>query len=277
MQTDDVRKIAIYGKGGVGKSTVSANLSAALSHMGEKVMQVGCDPKRDSIATLCGRLVPTIMDQVAKHRTLTPELLDEVIFTGYNGIKGCESGGPKPGMGCAGKGVNLALNELLDHHKMFQKHGISFAIFDVLGDVVCGGFSQPMRSGYAREIYLVTCGEILTLYQVNNITKAVAKLSHMGIDVGVAGIINNMRGVLHEEEIVEEFGNVIGVPVIQHIPRSRFVQDAELQGKTVIEAHPNSEQADVYRSLATKILKNSEVHIPIPTDMKTLKKIASSF
>jgi len=272
MKENTIRKVAMYGKGGVGKSTVCSNVSAALSQMGEKVMQVGCDPKRDSISTLCGKLMPTILDKTAETRSVTEEMVRSVIFEGFNGVLGCESGGPRPGVGCAGKGVNLAL-QLLERFQIFDKYGVTLVLFDVLGDVVCGGFAQPMRSGYAHEIYLITCGEPLTLFQVNNIIKAVHKLSSLGADVGVAGIIDNMRGVAHEKEIVEEFGKLIGVPVIEHVPRSKTVQDAEFQGKTVIEALPDSPQAEVYRRLAQKILTNKDIHTPTPVTMDDIKGI----
>jgi nitrogenase iron protein NifH len=143
--------------------------------------------------------MPTILGRIGEAKKVTEEMLTSVVFQGFNGVLGCERGGPKPGMGCAGKGVNLA-PQFLDQFQIFEKYGVAFVLFDVLGDVVCGGFAQPMRSGYAREIYLVTCGEALTLFQVNNIIKAAHKLAGMGADVGIAGIIDNMRGVSRERD-----------------------------------------------------------------------------
>ncbi|MFQ5904026.1 MAG: ArsA-related P-loop ATPase, partial [Candidatus Binatia bacterium] len=141
---DAIRKVAIYGKGGIGKSTISANVSAALSQLGMAVMQIGCDPKHDSISTLCGNLMPTVMGTVRESRGDSEELIMSLVHRGFNGVLGVESGGPKPGTGCAGKGVLVALR-LLDKYSVFEKFGVQFALFDVLGDLVCGGFAQPMR------------------------------------------------------------------------------------------------------------------------------------
>lgn len=276
MIADNVRKVAFYGKGGIGKSTTASNVSAAISHIGHKVLQVGCDPKRDSIATLCGKLMPTILDQVKANTRMNAALMDQVVFVGYNGVLGMESGGPSPGTGCAGKGVFMAL-QMMEQFQVIKRFGVSFVLFDVLGDVVCGGFAQPMRGGFAREIYLVTCGEMLTLFQVNNIARAVVKLHDAGADVGVAGLINNMRGMANEEAIVEAFAAEIGVPVIQHVPRSRLVQESENQGKTVIEAFPDSPQSVVYRELAARILDNKSKFIPGTITMRQIKEIVHSF
>jgi len=270
-----VRKVALYGKGGIGKSTIAANISAALSHMGERVMQIGCDPKRDSISTLCGRLMPTLLDQL-EGENIEEEAVHRIIHRGYNGVLGVESGGPKPGMGCAGRGVMLAL-QILEEFNIFEKYNITFALFDVLGDVVCGGFSQPIRAGFAREIYLVACGELLTLLQVSNIAKAVRKLHEQGAETAVAGIINNQRKVPNEMEIVEEFASLLGVPVIHHIPRSSLVQDAEAQGKTVIELFADSDQAQVYRELARKILENDKTFIPNFVSLDDIKPIIMKY
>jgi len=264
------RRIAVYGKAGIGKSITSSHLSAALSSMGEKVLQVGCDPKRDSVALLCGGIMPTILEQLKmvdaeteEPLQMTEELLDKVIFKGYNDIVCCESGGPRPGIGCAGRGVLVAV-QLLEEFNVLKRFGVSFAIYDVLGDIVCGGFSQPMRGGSAKEIYIVTCGEPLTLYITNEILKAVNRIINEGIDVGVAGLIDNQRNVPHEKEIVEEFAKKVGVPVMAHVPRSLKVQEAEAMGKTVLEAFPDSEQSEVYRGLAKQILENKYTYTPSP-------------
>src|SRR3989304_3540622 len=278
-QDDNIRKIAVYGKGGIGKSTTSSNVSAALSHMGQKVFQVGCDPKHDSIVTLCGGgLKPTILsltqelDRQDRSGKITQETIASRLFVGYNGILCAESGGPRPATGCAGKGVDLALTYLFDH-KVPQRYGITFMLFDVLGDVVCAGFSKPIRSGYAKEMYIVGNGETLGLYQLNNLAAAAARMKQSGVDIGVGGIINNMRGVPHEEELADEFAKLIEVPVIGHVPRSRTVQMAENQGKTVIEAFPDSEQAEVYRQLAKNILNNTQRYVPKPTPLAEIKRL----
>lgn len=270
-----IRKIAMYGKGGIGKSTISANVSAALSHMGEKVMQVGCDPKRDSISTLCGKLMPTILDQL-KDGPITEEKVLSVIHRGYNAIWGVESGGPKPGQGCAGGGVMEALR-IMEQYKILERYDITFAIFDVLGDVVCGGFAQPMRAGYAREVYIVTCGEMLTLLQINNIARSIKTIHERGVECACAGLINNMRGVKNEEKIVEEVAELMGLPVIMHIPRSDTVQAAEFYAQTVIQAYPDSEQAMIYRELAKRILENDKTYIPRPISLKELKPIIKKY
>ncbi|MBA7496359.1 Nitrogenase iron protein 1 [subsurface metagenome] len=264
------RKIAIYGKAGIGKSVISAHLSVALSKLGEKVIQVGCDPKRDSIALLCGGIMPTILEQLKmvdaeteEPVEMTEEILDKVMFRGYSDVLCCEAGGPRPGIGCAGRGVLVAV-QILEEFNVFKRYSITFGIYDVLGDIVCGGFSQPMRGGHAKEIYIVVCGEPLTLYITNEILKAVDRITGEGIEVGVAGLIDNQRNVPHEKEIVEEFGRRVGVPVMEHVPRSLKVQEAEAMGKTVLEAFPDSDQAEVYRGLAKKMLENKHIYMPSP-------------
>jgi nitrogenase iron protein NifH len=208
---------------------------------------------------------------------MSEELLDKVIFKGFNDVICCEAGGPRPGIGCAGRGVLVAI-QLLEDYNILEKYDISFAIYDVLGDVVCGGFAQPMRAGNAKEIYLVTCGEPLTLYITNEIFKAVRRINGEGVDVGVAGLIDNQRMIAHEQEIVEAFAEQVGVPVIEHVPRSVKVQEAEAEGKTVMEAFPDSDQAEVYRGLARKVLDNKHVYLPDPmSGMDEILQLAKEF
>lgn len=271
VKINSIRMIAIYGKAGIGKSIISSNISAALSHMGERVMQVGCDPKRDSILTLCGQLKPTILERTATCKNITDEVLKSVIFEGYNGVLGVEAGGPKPGVGCAGRGVALAL-KLLKQFKIFEEYKITFVIFDVLGDVVCGGFAQPMREGFAKETYVIVNAELLSMFQTNNILRSIRKICEEGREVGLAGLIHNARGIRNEEEIVEEFAEMVKTKIIHHIPRSEYVQKAEVMGKTVIEAFPDSPQAEHYRKLARKIRENREVAIPTPLDYRSAIK-----
>lgn len=268
------RKISVYGKGGIGKSTTSSNLSCCLADMGYKVMQVGCDPKRDSVATICGELIPPILDDAQKEQNLnmTETEVDRFIRTGYNGVLCVECGGPIPGMGCAGTGVSQAL-ELLQATKAYERQDVDVVIYDVLGDVVCGGFAKPLRGGNAREVYIVTCAEFSTLFQTNNIAKAVRRIHESGEDCACAGLINNMRGVPHEEEIMEEIAERMAIPVIAHIPRSSLVQAAEFYTKTVIEVFPKSPQAMTYRRLAEKVLENDKVYLPNPLSVQEIREI----
>ncbi|MHC1566957.1 MAG: nucleotide-binding protein [Candidatus Syntropharchaeia archaeon] len=264
----ETRGIAIFGKGGIGKSTIASNLSAAISLEGKSVIQVGCDPKHDSTSMLNGgKLLPTILDAAREKKPV-----EEVIFRGYNGVLCAEAGGPEPGVGCAGRGVMVAL-QLLSKEGIYEKYGIDFAIYDVLGDIVCGGFAQPMRMGYTGEVYIVSSGELMALYAANNIARGVKNVSSERKDVMVYGLIDNMKGIPGEKEITEEFAERIGIPLIEHIPRSEYVQKAESMGKTVIEAFPHSELARIYRRLAKEIMKNEEGFIPKPVELEEIMDI----
>jgi nitrogenase iron protein NifH len=258
------RRIAIYGKAGIGKSTISANLSAALAGLGEQVMQIGCDPKRDSVALLAHRMIPTVLEQM-DGRQNGPLPVEAVVYPGYGGVQCVESGGPPAGTGCAGQGVFYAL-EMLEAADVFARYGITFSVFDILGDVVCGGFAQPIRGGFCREVYVVTNGEPLSLLVSNNILRAVQRMNGEGIPVGVAGLINNRRGVPNEDAVVEAFAAAAGVPVVAHIPRAPLVQAAEARGQTVLEAFPASEQAATYGALAQTILATQAIYTPTPVE-----------
>lgn len=269
-----MRQIALYGKGGIGKSTTAANLSAAFAEQGHRVLQIGCDPKHDSTRMLMhGSGIPTVLDLV-RERGTSPIAPDEVVFTGYRDVRCVEAGGPEPGVGCAGRGI-IATFQLLE--KLGALEG-DVVVYDVLGDVVCGGFAMPMREGYAEEIYLVTSGELMSLYAANNICKAIARLAQHGRSrCRLGGVICNSANTHRERELVEHFSRDIGSVMIGFIPRDRIVQLAELHRQTVVEYAPSSDQANVYRSLATAILDNKHFTIPSPLDADTLEVLAFEY
>lgn len=273
MSTNSMRQIALYGKGGIGKSTTSANLSAAFAESGLSVMQIGCDPKHDSTRMLMqGTWIPTVLEQMYAGKTLEEK---DIVFTGYKGIRCVEAGGPEPGIGCAGRGIIATFQQL---EKLESLHG-DVIVYDVLGDVVCGGFAMPMRDGYAQEVYLVTSGELMSLYAANNICKAIARLSSQGRNAKcrLGGVICNARNMENEKELVEEFASRIGSNLVSYIPRSRTVQEAEIGRMTVIEHNPASEQAEVYRSCARKILNNGNLTIPKPMETEELEDLAQRY
>ncbi len=270
-------RISVYGNGGIGKSTVSSNVSAALVVMGEKVFQIGCDPKHDSIANLCGGLRPTVLDRIQKEgaaRAMNGAILKELIFPGANHagrLFGTECGGPVPGKGCGGKGVDLAL-KLFEDHKVVENYQFTFVLYDVLGDTVCGGFARPLK--YTPQSYIVANGEVSCLTQAMKIAQSIQAASQRGVDVGIGGVINNMRGVANEEAIVEEAFAAVGIPVIHHIPRSELVQTAENLRTTVVESFPESEQARHYVELARKIRENKQ-HYSLSREILSNREIVA--
>ncbi len=265
-----MRQIAIYGKGGIGKSTVSSNLSMALRERGLEVMQVGCDPKRDSTRALTGgRMIPTVLetlrDQLRAGRDQGAITLEDIVFTGEGGVYCVESGGPEPGVGCAGRGVLTAL-QILKDLKAFDTYRVDVVVYDILGDVVCGGFAQPIRAGYAQEIYLLCSGSFMSLYAANNIAKGIRRLARAG-EVGLAGVICNSSGDEPlEKSVLADFAQSLGVQLIDFVPRSPVIQSCEVEGRTVLEHSPQSPEAEVFRRLAQRVLDNTLRVIPTPVE-----------
>lgn len=277
MDDQGLRQIALYGKGGIGKSMVACNLSIALTELGRKVMQVGCSPKIDSTAFLIGGEPPdwSILDYSREVGVSERTALD-VIVIGYKDIVCVEAGGPDPAEGCAGRGVSMAL-DLLKDYDIAGKFGVNFVIYDVIGDVVCGGFAQPMRGGYANNVYLVSSGELMSLYSSNNICKAIVTMNRLSGDIGVAGLINNMRGVAGEVDLVNEFADRVGIPILANIPRSDIIQEAESQGGTVLEKFPDSDVAGIFRGLADTVLNNPQKCVPKPLELEDIMALISKY
>lgn len=245
-------KIAVYGKGGIGKSTTISNVSAALSDMGYKVMQIGCDPKADSTANLHGKgRVETVLDLVRKHKN--DFTLEDMVTEGYGGVICVEAGGPTPGLGCAGRGIIAALEKLAEKGA-YDVYQPDIVFYDVLGDVVCGGFSMPMRGGYADKVFIVTSGENMAIYAAANIAMAIDGFKGRGY-AELGGLILNRRNVKNEDAKVAELAEDIHTEVVASLSRNDIVQEAEELNKTVIEAFPDSEMAEEYRALAKRLLE----------------------
>ena len=246
-----MRKIAIYGKGGIGKSTMTSHLSAAFANLGKKVVQIGCDPKADSTMNLLsGKSLTSVMGYM-RDFDKEPESLEEISKLGYKNILCIETGGPTPGLGCAGRGIIATFN-LLEKLNLFETHTPDVVLYDVLGDVVCGGFAAPIREGYAEDVLIVTSGEKMALYAANNIASAVANFEDRGY-AKVRGIILNRRNVPDEEEKVRDFAKKINVPIVLDIPRSDDINKAEELGKTLIEFDVNNNVSQKFIELANKL------------------------
>jgi len=269
-----MRQIAFYGKGGIGKSTTSQNTIAAMAANGQRIMIVGCDPKADSTRLMLHcKAQTTILHLAAEMGSVEDLELEDVLLEGYLGVKCVESGGPEPGVGCAGRGIITAIN-FLEEEGAYED--LDFVSYDVLGDVVCGGFAMPIREGKAQEIYIVTSGEMMAMYAANNIARGILKYAHSG-GVRLGGLICNSRNVDCEVELIEALAERLGTQMIHFVPRSKQVQEAELRRMTVLEYSPDHPQADEYRTLAKKIENNTNLVIPTPITMDELEELLIDF
>ena len=270
-----LRQIAFYGKGGIGKSTTSQNTLAALVELDQKILIVGCDPKADSTRLILNaKAQDTVLHLAAQEGSVEDLELEDVMRVGYKGIHCVESGGPEPGVGCAGRGVITAIN-FLEENGAYED--MDYVSYDVLGDVVCGGFAMPIRENKAQEIYIVMSGEMMALYAANNISKGILKYANSG-GVRLGGLICNERQTDREVELAEALAEKLGTTLIHFVPRDNIVQHAELRKQTVLQYAPDCAQADEYRALAEKIHGNSgNGVIPTPITMEELEEMLMDF
>jgi len=270
-----IRQCAIYGKGGIGKSTTTQNLVAGMASLGSKVMIVGCDPKADATRLILhSKSQETVMHLAAETGSVEDLELEDVLRVGFGGVRCVESGGPEPGVGCAGRGVITAIN-FLEEEGAYDEE-LDFVFYDVLGDVVCGGFAMPIRENKAQEIYIVVSGEMMAMYAANNICKGIVKYATSG-SVRLAGLICNSRKTDREADLIEALAARLGTQMIHFVPRDNVVQRAEIRRMTVIEYDPNCKQADEYRTLAQKIVANKKLVIPKPLSMDELEDLMTEF
>jgi len=270
-----MRQIAIYGKGGIGKSTTTQNTVAGLAALGKRVMIVGCDPKADATRLMLhSKAQATVMDLIRERGTVDDLELSDVLKSGFGGVKCVESGGPEPGVGCAGRGVITAINFL--EGEGAYTDDLDFVFYDVLGDVVCGGFAMPIRENKAEEIYIVVSGEMMAMYAANNISKGILKYAKNG-KVRLGGLICNSRNTDREAELIEALAGRLGTRMIHFVPRDNQVQRAELRRMTVIEYSPDHPQANEYRELARKIAENKKLAIPTPLQMDELEDLLMQY
>ena len=266
-----MRKIAIYGKGGIGKSTTTQNTVAALAESGKKIMVVGCDPKADSTRLLLGGLSQkTVLDTLrAEGEDID---LEDIVKSGFRGCRCVESGGPEPGVGCAGRGIITSINMLEQLGAYSEEIGLDYVFYDVLGDVVCGGFAMPIRDGKAEEIYIVVSGEMMAMYAANNICRGIVKFAEAG-GVRLGGLICNSRKVDNESDLIQALAERLGTQMIHFVPRDNMVQKAEINRKTVIDYDATAAQAEEYRKLAKAIDGNKMFVIPKPMPTEDLEKL----
>lgn len=261
-----IKHVAIYGKGGIGKSCTASNIAAACAEEGHRVLVVGCDPKSDSSITLVGRRIPTMMDLILEGKDIQEK---DVVFQGYKGVKCIEVGGPEPGVGCAGRGIIVAIDFLRKVSRVHEE--VDLVLYDVPGDIVCGGFSAPIRKGLVSQAYIISSGEYMPLYAANNISKGLVRLN-----TPLSGVICNSREAAagREKEIAERFSEELNSRLVAFIPKDPIVQSCERRAVTVIQGAPDSAIADVYRALAREVMAGSSPRMPVPLTDERLRELS---
>ena len=266
-----MEKIAIYGKGGIGKSTISSCLSVAFGVSKKKTIQIGCDPKHDSTLRICGKHIPTVMD-IVSNKDVSNIKSSDILFSGFAGVHCIETGGPKAGVGCAGRGITKMF-EILDEIKLLDDENYDVALFDVLGDVVCGGFAAPMRAGIGDKIIIVVSEEIMSLYAANNIMYAINTYKYN--DIYLAGLIINLRNNKSDISHIIKFARLTNSQIIDIVPRNKLIAEAEKKNKTVLEAYPDSKISQRIKDITFKIsnIKREKSKLPTPMEEMDFNKL----
>jgi nitrogenase iron protein NifH len=265
-----MRRFCVYGKGGIGKSTIVSNIAASLAEDNCIVMVMGCDPKADTTRNLVGSRIPTILDSF-RDENAKGTRLNDIIFKGFNGVYCAEAGGPEPGVGCAGRGIMTAA-DMLKRLDAFEEIRPDVLIYDVLGDVVCGGFAMPLKNNLADDVYIVTTCDPMAIYAANNICKGIKKFAQRG-QVYLGGLIYNGRSAIEAPFIVDKFAEKLGTRVVGRLPMSNLISRAEMHHKTVIEYAPESMVAQEFMKIAREIYNNCVRVVPKPLSDRDLDDI----
>jgi nitrogenase iron protein NifH len=257
-----MERLVFFGKGGIGKSTTSTNISATFAGLSRRVLHVGCDPKHDStVALLDGRMIEAVVDKPIDLDNVRP---DDIVERSRLGIDCVEAGGPSAGVGCGGRGISRML-EIFNAAKLLDSGRYDTCIFDILGDVVCGGFASPLKKDFGEKVVIVASEEVMALYAANNIAKAVVNYASNG--VVLAGIILNLRDNREDREPAYRFAKLLNTEIIGFVPRDPLVREAEYRRMTVVEHAPASHIASVYREIGEKILAVDPKKIQLPTPL----------